>query len=137
MTSYGDMRARITPIPTPPAVRLIGAALVGLSVAILTSDLGMGTRVTIALVAVVAVFLLVLRHPYRTKMNLFALSKNVSRMPTIGQAIPLMIWWLLLMLAPVVAPWPPIGVTVAWVALSALAWVVFPHVDGTRKLAFA
>ena len=47
-----------------------------------------------------------------------------------------MLWWLLLMLAPL-AGWPAVGAWVAGVLATAAAWVLYPHVDGSRRLAYA
>lgn len=105
--------------------------LVGVSVAALTSPLPIPIAVGVALLSVIAAVALTLTHPYRTQMKAYAES-----IPSIAQLVPLMIWWLLLMLAPIITlPWW--GVILVFLALFAVAYLVFPHVDGTRKLAFA
>lgn len=50
--------------------------------------------------------------------------------------LPLMLWWLLLMLAPL-AGWPAWGAVTCFIVLFGAAWVLFPHVDGSRRLAYA
>lgn len=55
-------------------------------------------------------------------------------LPNISQLIPLMLLWLIVMLAPLFAL-PAWGVAVTWLLISGAAFFVFPHVDGTRKLA--
>ena len=35
------------------------------------------------------------------------------------------------------AHWPAVGAWVAGVVAAAAAWVLYPHVDGTRRLAYA
>ncbi len=131
------MKARKTPIPTPTLVRGVGSILVGLSVAFMLSGMGIGLRVALAGTAAVAAIALTLLHPYRREMKYFALANNVDTFPTIGQMVPLMVWWLLLMISPVLAPWPSWGAALAFLIIGGLAWMLYPHVDGTRKLAYA
>lgn len=57
-------------------------------------------------------------------------------LPNISQLIPLMLLWLIVMLAPLFTL-PAWGVAVTWLLISGAAFFVFPHVDGTRKLAYA
>ncbi|MHA2788133.1 hypothetical protein ACXZ66_03150 [Corynebacterium sp. S7] len=137
MTAYGDMKSHKTPIPTPTLVRGIGSILIGASVAIMVGPWSIGLRVGLAGTAAVLAIVLTLLHPYRREMKYFALANNVDTFPTIGQIVPLMVWWLLLMLAPVLAPWPLWGVVLVFIAIAGVAWVLYPHVDGTRKLAYA
>ena len=47
-----------------------------------------------------------------------------------------MILWLMVMLAPIVAL-PAWGAGLVWLVVFGLSFFVFPHVDGTRRLAFA
>lgn len=136
MSALGDMRNNPTPVPTPQGIRLLGSTLVGISVACLTGTLGFLLGLILALVAVGLTFLIVLKHPYRREMKRYAEAKNAITVPSISQIVPLFIWWLLLMLAPILMfPWW--GVLVAWLVIFAVAYVLFPHVDGTRRLAFA
>lgn len=137
MTAYGDMRSHITPIPTPPLVRAGGSLLAGLSVAILVSGLGIAPSVGVAVAAVVAAFALSLLHPYRSAMRAYAKARNADTFPTLGQITPLFLWWLALMIAPALAPWPGWAAAIVFLIVAGLAWIVFPHVDGSRKLAFA
>lgn len=60
----------------------------------------------------------------------------MSRVPSISMLAPLMLWWLALMLAPL-AHWPAWSAALTGVAAFGLAWVLYPHVDGTRRLAYA
>ncbi|STC69709.1 hypothetical protein [Corynebacterium pilosum] len=137
MTAYGDMRAHQTPIPTPFLVRAVASLLTGASVALMLSGLGLGAKVLLALACVAGAVVLVFAHPYRREMRAYARAKQVDTFPTLGQIVPLMLWWLALMLAPLAAPWPAFGVVATGIVVAGLAWLVFPHVDGTRKLAFA
>lgn len=137
MTAYGDMKSHKTPIPTPTLVRGIGSILVGLSVAIMVGPWAIGVRFGIAIVSVIATLALTLLHPYRREMKFFALANNVDTFPSIGQMVPLMIWWLLLMVAPILAPWPSWAVGIVFLIIGGLAWLLYPHVDGSRKLAYA
>lgn len=131
MDAYANMRMNETPIPTPPAVRLIASALAGLSIALFWSQLGFFAAVGLGLLAAVAAFAVVLAHPYRKQMKAYA---DIA--PSVAQMVPLMIWWALAMLTPVInLPWW--GALLAGVLTLGAAFWIFPHVDGTRKLAFA
>ncbi|MCP1387791.1 hypothetical protein M5J20_06250 [Corynebacterium sp. TA-R-1] len=134
-----DIRNRVTPIPTPPAVRLGGSLGAAVSVAIMASQLPLATKVPIALLAVAGTIALALAHPYRSQMREYARRKGVEagfKVPSVSMLLPLMGWWLLLMLAPL-AQWPALGAVLAFVGVFAAAWVIFPHVDGSRRLAYA
>jgi len=50
--------------------------------------------------------------------------------------LPVMLWWLALMLAPL-AQWPTWGAVLTLIGGFGVAWVLYPHVDGTRRLAYA
>ena len=69
-------------------------------------------------------------------MRDYADKRNVTLVPTIAQLVPLMILWLMVMLAPIVAL-PAWGAGLVWLVVFGLSFFVFPHVDGTRRLAFA
>ena len=69
-------------------------------------------------------------------MREYAARKGVSTVASISMLVPLMLWWLLLMLAPLML-WPAWGALLAFMGLFALAWLLFPHVDGSRRLAYA
>ncbi len=131
MDAYANMRMNETPIPTPPAVRLWASALVGLSLAFFWSKLGLLGAAGLGVLAALAAVVVVLAHPYRRRMKAYA---DVP--PSIAQLIPLMIWWALAMLTPVIhLPWW--GSALAGLLALAVAFWIFPHVDGTRRLAFA
>lgn len=131
-----EARSRVTPIPTPPLVRLVGSLGAAGSVAAMVSRLGTGPKVAVALVCVAAALAVVLAHPYRQRMRAFAREKNVATVPSISMLLPLMAWWLILMLAPL-AGWPVWGALLTFAAVFGAAWVLFPHVDGSRRLAYA
>lgn len=131
-----EARRRVTPIPTPIPVRLIGSLGVAGSVAAMVSQAAAGAKVTIALVCVAATLALTLTHPYRQQMRAFAEEKNLDTRPSLSMMLPLMAWWLVLMLAPL-AGWPAWGVAATFAGVFAVAWVLFPHVDGSRRLAYA
>lgn len=137
MNGYLAMRAHVTPIPTPPIVRVGASALTALAVAILTTGLTPGWRLLISVVSLIGALVLTLAHPYRRRLAEYAKKKNVSRVPRIGQVMPLFIVWLVLMLAPLLAPaaW---WVTVL-LGLAVFGWMMlsFPHFDGSRVLAYA
>ena len=108
----------------------------GGSVGVMASQAPLGVKAVVAILCVVAAVAVTLLHPYRKQLRAFADEKNVARVPSIGMVLPLMLWWLLLMLAPL-ADWPAVGAWVAGVLTAAAAWVLYPHVDGTRRLAYA
>lgn len=134
--AYNEFRNRKTPVPAPGDVRLISAALVGVSVAVLTSTISLGLSVIFALVAVIIAVVVPLVHPYRRKLRDYARENDVTMAPSVAQIIPLMLWWAILMFA-VVFSLPNWGVLLVWIVFFGLAWLIFPHVDGTRKMAYA
>ena len=134
--AYGAMRENPTPIPTPPWVRLGSSILLGATVALLTTRTHFFATLSGAAVCLVAAFVLVFAHPYRRAMRAYADKRNVALVPTVAQLVPLMILWLMVMLAPIVAL-PAWGAGLVWLVVFGLSFFVFPHVDGTRRLAFA
>ncbi|AWB81319.1 hypothetical protein C3B44_02275 [Corynebacterium yudongzhengii] len=137
-TALTDFRARRTPIPTPVAVRLAGSALVGLSLAILTATelIALPVAVLIAVISAAAAVACTLIHPYRRRLRDYAQRHNVTMAPNIGQIFPLMIWWLAAMLL-VLLSLPLWGSLLVGLVGFALAFLLYPHVDGSRKLAYA
>lgn len=136
MQALSTMRAHVTPIPTPPAVRFGTSALMGTAVASLTTSWPHGLQVAAVLVLTGAGILLIFSHPYRREMRAFLEQRNLQYRMRFGQMVPLMIVWLALMLAPLLAPLPIIGSLLVGVGVFAWLWWTFPHVDGTRALAF-
>ena len=134
--AYGAMREHTTPIPTPPWVRLGSSILIGAAVALLASRAHIFAALIGALVCLVAAFVLVFAHPYRHAMRDYATKRNVTLVPSIAQLVPLMILWLMVMLAPIVSL-PAWGDGLVWLVVFGLSFFIFPHVDGTRRLAFA
>lgn len=102
----------------------------------MVSQAPLGVKVVVAILCVVAAVAVTLLHPYRKQLRAFAEDKNVARVPSIGMVLPLMLWWLALMLAPL-AHWSTVGAWVAGALAAAAAWVLYPHVDGSRRLAYA
>ncbi|WKK60926.1 hypothetical protein QYQ98_07770 [Corynebacterium sp. P3-F1] len=131
-----DVRNRVTPIPTPLIVRTAGSAGAAGSVAVMVSQLATGPKVLIALGCAALAIAVTLLHPYRGQMRAFAEEKKVDTVPSISMLVPLMLWWLALMLAPL-AQWPTWGAVLVFVIVTAAAWVLYPHVDGSRRLAYA
>ena len=134
--SAAEARSRVTPIPTPPVVRALGSLGVGGSVGVMASQVPLRIKVVVAILCVAAAVGVTLLHPYRKQLRAFAEEKNVARVPSIGMMLPLMLWWLAFMLAPL-ANWPAVGAWVVGVLAAAAAWVLYPHVDGSRRLAYA
>lgn len=134
--SATEVRNRVTPIPTPNVVRALGSLGAGGSIGVMASNAPLGVKAVAAVLCVVTAVAVTLLHPYRKDMRAFALEKNVSTVPSISMLVPLMLWWLALMLAPL-AHWPAAGAWAAGVLATATAWVLYPHVDGSRRLAYA
>ena len=134
--SAAEARNHVTPIPTPVIVQAVGSLGVGGSVGVMVSQAPLGVKAVVAILCVATVVAVTLLHPYRKQLRAFAEEKGVARVPSIGMMLPLMLWWLLLMLAPL-AGWPAVGAWVAGVLAAAAAWVLYPHVDGSRRLAYA
>ena len=107
----------------------------GGSIGVMVSQASLGIKAVVAILCVVAAAVTLL-HPYRKQLRAFAEEKGVARVPSIGMVLPLMLWWLLLMLAPL-AGWSAVGTWVAGALTAVAAWVLYPHVDGTRRLAYA
>ncbi|RSZ64219.1 hypothetical protein EAH68_04250 [Corynebacterium hylobatis] len=137
MNAYSDMRSRQTPIPTPPLVRAGTSLLIGLGVAVLSTGLARGVQVGIMVVAIAAGLLLMFSHPYRREIRAFLERENVAIRPRPGQVLPLFFVWLALMIVPVLAPLPVWGTGLVWLAVFGWMLWVFPHIDGTRALAYA
>lgn len=136
MNAILDSHQRKTPIPTPTVVRLGTSFFFAVAVAVLTTALGRGVQVAVMVACVAAGTLLIFSHPYRREIRAFLEERNLYYRPKLGQIVPLFLVWLALMLAPLLAP-ASVGVTlVVFVAVFAWVWLVFPHVDGTRALAF-
>ncbi|CAM4290069.1 MULTISPECIES: hypothetical protein [Corynebacterium] len=131
-----DIRSRVTPIPTPLAVRAAGSAGVAGSVAVMASSAPIAVRAGVALACIAVALGVTLVHPYRRAMREYAAQQGASTVASISMLVPLMLWWLLLMLAPLLQ-WPVWGALLVFVGLFALAWLLFPHVDGSRRLAYA
>lgn len=135
-THLADIKARTTPIPTPPLVRAVGTLGVAGSVAAMVSQLTPAVKVPVALACVVVALAVTLAHPYRRELREFARRANVDTRPSISMLVPLMAWWVALMLAPL-AQWPTWGAVLTFVLVAGAAWALYPHVDGTRRLAYA
>lgn len=137
MNAYSDMRSRQTPLPTPPLVRVGTSLLIGLGVAVLSTGLARGIQVGVMVLAIAAGLLLMFSHPYRREIKEFLTKKNVVIRPQLGQVLPLFFVWLALMVVPIFAPLPVWGTALVWLAVFGWMFWVFPHVDGTRALAYA
>lgn len=136
MDAYTNMRSHITPIPTPAAVRFGASALIGLGVAMLSTELSRGGQVIGMVLAIGAACLLIFSHPYRQEIRAYLEERNFSYRPKFGQIMPLFLVWLALMLVPAFAPFPLWGTVLTWLLTFAWMFWVFPHVDGSRALAF-
>lgn len=136
MNGYSTMRAHITPIPTPGLVRVGTSLLLGAGVAVLSTDLSRGIQVAVMVLSIAAGLLLMFGHPYRREMKEYTEKHNVEYRPRLGQVIPLFVVWLALMLVPILAPLPGWGTLLTWLAVFGWMFWVFPHVDGSRALAF-
>ncbi|MDO5031237.1 hypothetical protein [Corynebacterium sp.] len=130
------LRTNTTPIPTPLWVRAGSSALSGAAIAVGASRLHFGLALGLSLVLILLACSLTLLHPYRQELRDYAQDHNVTMLPTIAQLLPLMVLWLLFMLAPLFSL-PVWGCVVVFLLVTAATYVLFPHVDGSRKLAFA
>lgn len=137
MNAYSDMRSRQTPIPTPPVVRVGTSLLIGLGVAVLSTGLARGVQVGIMVATIAAGLLLMFGHPYRREIKAFLKRENAAIRPSLGQVLPLFFVWLALMIVPVLAPLPLWGTGLVWLLVFGWMFWVFPHIDGTRALAYA
>lgn len=137
MNAYSDMRSRQTPIPTPPVVRVGTSLLIGLGVAVLSTGLARGVQVGIMAVSIAVGLLLMFGHPYRREIKAFLERKNAVIRPSLGQVLPLFFVWLALMIVPVFAPLPFWGTGLVGLLIFGWMFWVFPHIDGTRALAYA
>lgn len=136
MSSYTHMRSHITPIPTPPIVRISTSVLVGGAVAVLTTSLAPGVKFGVMAAALAVALIIPLAHPYRSQMKMYRAQHGVSMLPTIGQMIPLFLTWLALMLAPLFSSAALWLTVLVWVVVTGWMFLTFPHVDGSRALAF-
>lgn len=68
---------------------------------------------------------------------MYRFQNNISPVPTIGQVMPLFFTWLALMLAPIISGAPLWATLLVFLAATGWMYLTFPHVDGSRKLAFA
>lgn len=134
--SANEVRSRVTPIPTPAVVRALGSLAVGGSVGVMVSEAPLGIKAITALVCVVVAIAVTWLHPYRKQIAAFAEEKNVSRVPSISMVVPLMVWWLVLMMGPLVH-WSAVAGLLVGILAAVAAWLLYPHVDGTRRLAYA
>lgn len=134
---YSDIRARQTPIPTPLPVRVGTSLLIAVGVAVLSTGLARGIQVGVMVAAIAAGLLLMFSHPYRREIKDFLERHNAVHKPQIGQLLPLFLVWLALMIVPVFAPMPVWGTVLVGAAVFGWMYLVFPHIDGTRALAYA
>lgn len=125
-----------TPIPTPPTVRFISSALIAAAVAVLTTSLAREIQVIALLISTGAAFLVLFSHPYRKEIRTFLEKRNMHYTPKFAQVVPLFFVWLALMLAPLLAPALFWITAITFLITFGWMWLIFPHVDGTRALAF-
>lgn len=137
MDAYSDMRARTTPIPTPPVVRVGTSVLFGLGVAVLATPMSRSLQVICMAVCIGTGLILIFSHPYRRAIRSFLEERNIIYRPSFWQVVPLFFVWLALMLVPAFAPLPWWGIALVGLAVFGWMYWTFPHIDGTRALAYA
>lgn len=137
MNSYSNMKSHVTPIPTPVSVRISCSFLVGVALAALTTDLAPTVKFSITGIGLALALLIAFAHPYRGEMRMYRFQHNISPVPTIGQVMPLFFTWLALMLTPLISGAPLWATILVFIAAAGWTYLTFPHVDGSRKLAFA
>ncbi|WPF66565.1 MULTISPECIES: hypothetical protein [unclassified Corynebacterium] len=137
MNAYATMRSHLTPIPTPPVVRLSSSFLGGAAVAMLSTDLSRPHQVILAFLFLLIALVLPFVHPYRHRIREYRREHQVPFQPQVWQFLPLFFLWIAIMLAPLLAP-APLWTSVL-LLLAAAGWLhlTFPHIDGTRALAYA
>lgn len=137
MNAYANLRSHRTPIPTPVVVRSVASILVGAAIAVLSTDLNIGVRMAVMIIAIGAAFLLTFSHPYRKEMLAYTQRKKADP-PKLHsqQLLTLFPAWLALMTVPLFAPVPVVVSVVIWVLSAAYMFWIFPHFDGSRALAF-
>ncbi|MBC3185967.1 hypothetical protein H7347_05165 [Corynebacterium sp. zg-331] len=136
MNTYATMRAHVTPIPTPPVVRLSSSVLGGAAVAVLSTDLPRAIQVPLVLLFLLISLSLPLIHPYRRRMREYRREHRAPWRPQVWQFLPLFALWLAIMLAPLLAPAPPWVSALVFLATTGWLHLTFPHVDGSRALAY-
>ncbi|KQB87470.1 hypothetical protein [Corynebacterium lowii] len=136
MLPYSDVRSRITPIPTPGLVRLSSSLLGAAAVALPSTDLGYGIQFLGVLLCSALAIAFPFLHPYRGRVRAYRAEKDAPWRPQLWQFLPLFFLWLALMLAPVIAPAPWWGSALLFAASAGWLYLTFPHVDGTRALAY-
>lgn len=134
--AYNQMRSHATPVPTPMWVRLLGSALAATAATAPSSALNIAFSFLVTIVCLVVTGLLVFAHPYRRRMRRYADEHNVTMLPSIQQLVPLFLLWFIIMVSPAVslALWASL---LTWAVIFLLSFLAFPHVDGSRKLAYA
>ncbi|WP_080793585.1 hypothetical protein [Corynebacterium pacaense] len=136
LSGYANMKSHTTPIPTPAIVRGSASILVGAAVAVLTTGLEPGVRFGVVAACLALAILITFAHPYRGHIKAFRDQHNLSAMPTPGGVLPLFITWLALMLAPLLGCAPLWLSVLVWLLVSGWMFLTFPHIDGSRALAF-
>lgn len=125
-----------SPVPTPYSVRILSSLLIGMGVAALSTSLPRGVQVIVLVLSIGAGCLLIFSHPYRRKIRATMESHHVAYRPTLSSMLPLFLVWLALMITPMVAPLPLLGSALLWAGISSWMYLVLPHIDGSRALAY-
>ncbi|WP_151641270.1 hypothetical protein [Corynebacterium sp. 11A] len=136
MPSISEARSLPNPIPTPAPVRLGTSVLFGLGVAVLTTSLSRGIQVAIMVACLALGIMLIYTHPYRQHIREYLEARGFEYRARASMLLPLFPVWLALMLAPVLAPAALWATALLALAVWGWMWLVFPHVDGTRMLAY-
>lgn len=129
------MKSHVTPVLTPPVVRVLGSVLIGAAGAVLTTTLPRGIQAAVLVVAVAAACLLTFSHPYRARMREWAERQGVAYRLRLEQAIPLFPLWLAFMLLPLFTM-PVWGSVLVFLLMAGFTFLCYPHLDGTRVLAW-
>ncbi|KQB84213.1 hypothetical protein [Corynebacterium oculi] len=137
MNAYATLRAHVTPIPTPPVVRLSGSVLGGAAVAVLSTDLPRPLQVASPLLFLLIALALPFAHPYRRRIREYRRAHRIPFQPQVWQFLPLFFLWLAVMLSPLLAPAPTWASALLFAIAAGWLYLTFPHIDGTRALAHA
>ncbi|WP_295645455.1 hypothetical protein [uncultured Corynebacterium sp.] len=123
------------PVIQPPlSVRLAGSVLLGLAVATMAMPLSNGIKVIILILAVGGAMMFTFSHPYRRDVRAEVEKRGERYRTSVNQIMPLFPLWLGLMILPAFALNSWVIALVVAVIAGGYAWMVYPHIDGTKHI---
>ncbi|MBN9644067.1 hypothetical protein ACFSSC_02060 [Corynebacterium mendelii] len=136
MTAYANMKNHITPVPTPLVVRATSSVLVAAGVAVMGADLANSWKAATMMLCIGTAMLVIFSHPYRRRMREYTETHNRDYKFRLAALLPLFPVWLALMTMPAFAPLAIGWLIIAGAVTFGWMWLIFPHIDGSRALAF-